>query len=311
MTVLAVDVGGTKIAAALVTWQDDEPPHILAKTQQATDLTGPQAVVEQIAQMAQQIAGDRQISAVGICVPAVVAHGTDRVIWAPNLPGWREVPLREMIQDRLSVPACVEYDGHAAVLGEWWAGAAKGYQNVAMIIIGTGIGGGLIVDDRLWSGRNRLAGAVGWFPLPGPGGVDHWEACASGPAIARRAQDLIRAGRTSELSPDSLTAKDVFDAARHGDALARQVIHEAAEITGQGIASVISLMNPDIVVLGGSIGRQGDLLLGTVRRVARRWAQPISAEGLPIVSSTLGEEAGLLGAAYAVYLRRLSASDNI
>src|SRR5262249_26317866 len=98
-----------------------------------------------------------------------------------------------------------------------------------------------------------------------------------------------------------------FDAARRADRLARQVIRAAAEVTGQGIASVISLANPDIVVLGGSIGQQGDLMLDTVRESAYRWAQPISAQELPIVSSALGEEAGLLGAAYAVYVRHLLA----
>src|SRR5206468_8487045 len=130
--------------------------------------------------------------------------------------------------------------------------------NGAMVIIGTGIGGGLIVGGRLWRGRDRLAGAVGWFPLLGPAGIDHWEALASGPAIARRVQDLIGSGRASELSADSLTAKDVFEAARRGDSLAQRVIEEAASITGQGVASVISMGNPDIVVLGCSIGRQGD-----------------------------------------------------
>ncbi len=303
MAVLAVDVGGTKIAAALIRREEDGQPVILAKTQQPTDLAGPQGVVEQMADMARQLAADSLFETVGISVPAVVAHGTDLVIWAPNLPGWRDVPLREMVQDRLSVPACIEYDGHAAVLGEWWAGAAKGYRNVAMVIIGTGIGGGLIVDGRLWPGRNRLAGAVGWFPLRGPVGVDYWENVASGPGITRRAQKLIQDGQRSELDPTSLTAKDVFDAARRGDPLARQVIDEAAGVIGQGVASVISLTNPDIVVLGGSIGQQGDLLLGKVQGVARRWAQPISARDLPIVSSMLGEEAGLFGAAHAAFLR--------
>jgi glucokinase len=303
MIVLAIDIGGTKTAAALIMRQDDGQPRILAKTQHPTDLTGPQAVVGQIASMAQQFGGEGEIGAVGVSVPAVVAVDTDRVIWAPNLPGWRDVPLREMVEDRLSLPACIEYDGHAAVLGEWWAGAARGYQNVAMIIIGTGIGGGLIIDGKLWPGRDRLAGAVGWFPLLGPDGVDHWESLASGPAIARRAQQLIEGGHASELNADTLTAKAVFEAARRGDGLSRQVVHEFAEITGQGVASVISMANPEIVVLGGSIGQQGDLLLDTVRESARRWAQPISAGDLPIISSTLGEEAGLLGAAYAVYLR--------
>jgi glucokinase len=300
--VLAVDVGGTKIAAAVVTRQG----RILDKRRLPTDLSGPQAVVEQIMALAGHINGGHSIGGAGVSVPAVLEPETDRVLWAPNLPGWQEVPLREMLHARLEVPVFVEYDGQAAVLGEWWVGAARGCQNVACIVIGTGIGGGFIVEGRLWRGRNRLAGAVGWIPLPGADGLDHWENLASGPAIARRAKLLIRNGQASDLNAETLSAKDVFDAAREGDALAGQMVRETAILIGQGVASVISMANPEMVVLGGSIGQQGDLLLDTVRENVRRWAQPVSGRDVSIVSSALGEEAGLLGAAYAVYLRDTS-----
>lgn len=300
MAVLAADVGGTKVAVALVTSQGD----IVARARQATDLAGPEAVADQVAQMTRTMTGQDQLQAVGACVPAALAgRGTDRVIWAPNLPGWRDVPFREMLEERLNVPVFLEFDGHSAALGEWWVGAAKGYQNVAVVIIGTGIGAGFIVDGKLWSGRDRLAGAVGWFPLAGPQGIDHWENLASGPAIARRAQQLLEAGHESVLDAAACTARNVFAAARQDDSLARQVIREAAETIGQGLASVISLANPEIVVLGGSIGQQGDLLLDTVREAVAHWAQPISARNVPIVSSALGEEAGLVGAARAAYQR--------
>jgi len=299
MPILAVDVGGTKVAAALVTRRG----RIIGRERQPTSLDGPAVLVEQIAEAARLLARRQHIRAVGVCVPAVLERDTDRVLWAPNLPGWKDVPLREMLRDRLGIPAFVEYDGHAAVLGEWWAGAGRGYRQVASVIIGTGIGGGLIVDGRLWRGRDRLAGAVGWFPVLGPEGLDHWENVAAGPAIARRVRQLIAAGAVSALSADDLAAKDVFDAARRGDPLACRVIRETAEVIGQGVASVISLANPEIVILGGSVGQQGDLLLEPVRQAVTRWAQPISARDVPIVSSTLGEEAGLLGAAYAAFLR--------
>jgi glucokinase len=299
MNLLAIDIGGTKIAWALVT----SDGQISAKHQQPTDLSGPQAVIEQIAAYAQAL--DQQLEAIGISLPAVLEHNTDRVIWAPNLPGWRDLPFREMVQDRLKLPVFIEYDGHAAVLGEWWMGTARGYRNVVSVIIGTGIGGGCIIDGALWRGRDRLAGASGWFPMAGPEGLDHWENLAAGPAVARRAQSLIHSGRASSLAPTGVTAKAVFDAARQGDALAQQVVEETARFIGQGLATIISLANPEIIVLGGSIGQQGDLLLGTARQTARRWAQPVSAHEMAIVSSILGEEAGLLGAAYAA-LSRLS-----
>ena len=299
MNLLAVDVGGTKIAAALVTPEGA----ILAKTQQPTSQAGPQAVVAQIAAMHEELATE-PLLAVGVAVPAALtAPESDRVLWAPNLAGWRDVPLREMLAERLGIPACLEYDGHASALGEWWAGAGRGYHSLASIIIGTGIGGGFVHDGHIWAGRDRLAGAVGWLPLHSPNGPSHWEDLAAGPAIARRASAALAAGEPSTLSPDGLTARDVFQAARQGDVLALRVVLETAEIIGQGVAAVISFANPDIVVLGGSIGRQGDLLLAPVRAAAAHWAQPISAEALPIVSSTLGEEASLLGAALTALIR--------
>ncbi len=300
MALLAVDVGGTKIAVALVTGDGC----ILDKCQEPTAQGSPAAAVEQIAVLSQRIASLANMDCVGVAVPAALADvETDRVLWAPNLAGWRDISLREMLSERLGIPVFLEYDGHAAVLGEWWVGAGKGYRTVASIVIGTGIGGGFIVEGRLLAGRNRLAGALGWMPQAGPDGIDHWENLAAGPAIARHAEQLLARGASSVLQAGNLTARDVFDAARGGDTLALQVVDEAAEWIGRGVASVVSLVNPEVVVLGGSVGRQGDLLLPIIRAAVRRWAQPISAEALPIVSSVLGEEANLLGAAYSALLR--------
>jgi glucokinase len=292
MTVLAVDIGGTKTALALVGSQGE----IRAKEIQSTDADHPETTIRQILAFAQGHA----IKAVGVCVPAVLEHATDRLLWLPNLQGWNGYPLRETLTAGLGCPVALEYDGHAAVLGEWWAGAARGCQSVASIIIGTGIGGGFVVDGRLWRGRDRLAGAVGWIPLAGPDGIDHWENLASGPAVARRLTQLRAAGGVTRLTGE-ITARDVFDAARQGDALARQVVDEAALYIGYGTAAVISLVNPQMVVLGGSVGQQADLLLDTVQQTVARWAQPVSARDVPIVCSTLGEDANLLGMTYVAH----------
>ena len=297
MIALAVDVGGTKVAAAAI----NRDGQILQKTNAPTDLSGPQAVVEQIVTMSQELFADDAPAAVGICVPAVLEHVTDRVLWAPNLPGWEGADVKTMLSTSLGVPVTIEYDGHAAVLGEWWAGEGRGYSSIASIIIGTGIGGGFIVDGQLWRGRDRLAGAVGWFPVRTQDGLAHWEAVASGPAIARRASRLIAQGQTTELSGDGLTAKMVFDAARKGDNVACLAIEETAEYIGYGIAAVTSFANPQIIILGGSIGQHADLILPTVSRTAAEWSQPYSARNLPIVCTKLGEEAGLLGAAYSAF----------
>jgi glucokinase len=302
MALLAVDIGGTKIAQALVT----RDGLFAARAEQPTDHSGPQAVIAQIAAFAQE----HTLDAAAVSIPAVLELGTDRVLWAPNLPGWREVPLRELLRERLGCPVFVEYDGHAAVLGEWWAGAAKGCSSVVSVIIGTGIGGGVIVDNRLWRGRDRLAGAVGWSPITGPDGLDHWENLAAGPGIAQQARRLLHQGVASTLAADTLTARDVFDAARAGDALAAQVVNQAATLIGQGVSGLISFVNPHIVVLGGSVGQQGDLLLPGVRAAVGRWTQPVSGRAVPIVSSALGANANLLGVAYTAFSTLTSGEAN-
>lgn len=157
-TVLAVDIGGTKIAAAGVTGSRQ----IVARRREATPVTGPTDLMPRLTAML----ADLQLEAgspvaVGIGLPAMLEPNSDRVLWAPNIPGCRDVLLREPLEQALRVPVFLEYDGHTAVLGEWWQGAGRGYQNVVFSIIGTGIGGGMIVNGTLYRGRNRLAGAAG------------------------------------------------------------------------------------------------------------------------------------------------------
>jgi glucokinase len=310
---LAVDLGGTKVAAALMSVDGE----ILLRKEEPTCQLGPQPGIDQIAGLleALQVTGKvtaSQIRGVGIGIPAVLEEGSDHVIWAPNLAGWRDVALRPALEKRLGLPVMVEYDGHTAILGEWWRGAGRGYRSLAMVIVGTGIGGGLILDGKLFRGRDRLAGAAGWFALtenaermdPYGQSIGHWESLAAGPGIARRAQALLKDYPDSSLHQlEALTARQIFEAARRSDPLAQQVVEQTASLLGLGVANIISLVNPEIVILGGSIGRQDDLLLPRLRQVVLRWAQPASARSVSIVASQLGADAGLYGAAYAVLAR--------
>jgi glucokinase len=313
--VLAVDIGGTKIAAAII----NEAGEIEERLQASTNRDGPSAGIAQIAEISTRLLEKRglalsDILAVGIGIPAVLEPATDRVIWAPNLPGWRHVALRESLQELIALPVFVEYDGHTAVLGEWWVGAGRGYDSCVDVIIGTGIGGGMILDGRLIRGNDRLAGAAGWIAMSSDDlsegnterRIGQWEKLAAGPGIATRAALRLPLYPESELAATTgeLSARDVFDAARKGDPLARQIVDETADIIGVGVANIVSLINPQIVILGGSIGAQGDLLLPRVREAVQAVAQPISAQTVHIQSSTLATDAGLLGAAYAAISRR-------
>lgn len=311
---LAVDLGGTKTAAALITAAGE----LALRSEQPTCQDGPEPLIAQIASMLHSlvqspVAANRHIAGVGVGIPAVLEPETDFVIWGPNLSGWRNVDLRGALERMVGLPVFVEYDGHTAVLGEWWRGAARGVRSAAMIIAGTGIGGGLILDGRLYRGRDRLAGAAGWFAMtPDAGTADlhgrsigHWESLAAGPGVARRAAALLPAhpeSRLHSVSESDLSARMIFELARKGDALAERVVAETAELIGLGVANVVSLVNPEIVVLGGSIGRQPEIL-PVVRVVVNRWAQPASAGSVKICTSELGADAGLYGAAYAALSR--------
>lgn len=312
--VLAVDLGGTKLAVAVVS------PHgeLLAQLQEPTCQDGPQAGIEQIARMARTLLDAPEIAplkveAVGVGIPAVLERDSDFVIWGPNLNGWRDVALSPALEAALDLPVFVEYDGHTAVLAEYWLGAGRGFHSVVDVIIGTGIGGGMILEDHLVRGFNRLAGAAGWFVLASDPdlrddrahSIGFWEAIAAGPGLA------VQARAELPLHPDSLlahlthplTAVDIFRAAEQHDRFATQLLERLAGWLGLGIANIVSLVNPEVVILGGGVGSQCARLLPSIQEIVQRWAQPISARAVQLKISPLGGQAGLFGAAYAAWLR--------
>lgn len=276
-TVLAVDLGGTKTALARVDAQG-------AVGDRRTLVSSPtlEGSVEQIA------AAAIGVDAVGVVVPGIYTVSTGRA-WCPNLWGMEDVPLRDALRDRLNVDVFIDSDRSGYVLGESWLGAARGLRDVAFVAIGTGIGVGILSDGAVIRGAHGIAGAAGWFALNHEwiepyAQVGCWEAEAAGPAVAR----LAGAG----------DAKTVVASARAGDRAALDVLHRAARYTGMGVANLISVLNPEVVVLGGGLMQgAGDLLLDRIRATAARWAQPIAAARCRIELTQLGEAAGLLGAA--------------
>jgi glucokinase len=315
-TLLAVDIGGTKTAVAVVTIEG----RILTRLAEPTLQEGPAAGIQQIIALLESVMdkggiNPRQVDGIGVGIPAVLEPGSDFIIWGPNLNGWRNVDLRGALESHFNLPVCIEYDGHTAVLGEWWMGAGKGFQSVMSIIIGTGVGGGMVLDGKLIRGMNRLAGAVGWFILDHACQTDavreralgSWESRIAGPGIAAKARKLMEEN-LSAISPlkskgDRVSARDVFEAAREGDPLAMKIAGEEAELLGMGIANVVSLVNPEIVILGGSVGSNASFLLPEIKTVMEKYAHPISSQSVLVVTSQLGADAGLFGAAYGILLR--------
>lgn len=315
--VVAVDIGGTKILAALVSEQGG----IVARHRADTPARGVDAVLDVIAasvravQQAARVPAN-QVVAAGVGAPGPLNPESGIVFEAPNLPGWRDVPLKARLEARLSLPVFVEHDATAAALGEWWLGAGRGVHDLIYLTISTGIGGGIITGDQVVHGASGTAGEVGHMTIDVNGppcscgrSTGCLEVLASGTAIARMAREAIAAGkRTAVLAlaggdPEAIGADHVEAAAREGDAVAAQIFTRAATYLGVGVANLLNLLNPARVIIGGGVSKAGDLLFDPVRRIARQRAFERPGRDVEIVPAALGDDVGAIGAA-AVALQR-------
>lgn len=287
MPVLAIDLGGTKLATAVV----DHEGRILSIRNEPVQKSSFRATVEQVAVEAHavvEVSGVAwsNLSRAGVIVPGI-ATGSG-FAWAPNLWGDEDVPLLHELSERLPLRLTVESDRAGYALGEHWLGVSQGLDDVIFVAVGTGIGAGILSGGRLIRGIGGAAGSVGWMALNSQfedlyAAIGCWEAEAAGPAVARSA------GRAS--------ARSVVSAARSGDADCCLALRKAAQYIGMGVANLISIFNPQMVVLGGGLMQAGELLLDPIRREAGKWALPRAAVHARIELSQLGEIAGVLGAA--------------
>ena len=285
-SVIAVDLGGTKLSTAVV----DQNGCLYGRTKRPVARTGLSDSVKQIELAIHESVDASQatdIQAVGLIVPGIFDAGTGKA-WAPNLWGHAHVPLLAELSKTIELPITIDSDRAGYVLGEQWLGAARGLRDVVFLAIGTGIGAGILSGGRLLHGSTGIAGAVGWFALTPHHHEEYesmgcWEAEAAGPALARRL--------------NASSAEDVVSAARGGDPAALAAVEETARYLGLGIANLVSILNPEMIVLGGGLMQAGDLFLPAIRRVMPIWAQPIAAQQVRIELTQLGEDAGLLGAA--------------
>jgi glucokinase len=301
-----VDVGGTKVSSALF----GPDGRMCARSKIPLDRENAEKAAGQVARVLRDLedAAVREggrIRAAAVCVPGIV-YQTSGLVWAPNVPGWIHFPLRERLSEAVSFPVLIESDRAAYVSGEVWCGATRGARDVVFLAVGTGIGAGIISGGRLIRGAEDISGAVGWFAL-NPGFKAEYaetgcfEAEASGSGVARRARRLLETGASSEMVRlaggriADVTAETVAAAARLNDPAALKIMAETASYLAMGIANIVSILNPRIVVLGGGLFQAADLLLEPIRRDIKRWAQPLAAKDLQVVVSELGEDAGLFG----------------
>jgi glucokinase len=274
---------------------------------------GPSAVIAVMVQEIRDVLGLASaygtVRGMGVAAPGPLDPWTGVVHFAPNLPGWREVPLKRTLEDAVGLPATVGNDANLAVLGEALFGAGRGHANLIYLTVSTGVGSGILVDGRLLVGARGLAAEAGHVvvQLDGPacacGNRGCLESVASGTAIAARAAERLAGGEPSSLRQEmgEISAEHVANAADAGDALARSVLTDAARAMGVGIASLVHLFNPSLVALGGGVTRSGELWWTTLLESVRRATLPGFERGLEIVPTQLGDDVGLLGAAAAVF----------
>jgi len=305
--VIGVDLGGTNIKAGAVSYDG----RVLFRCRTTTEgHMGPAAVVDRIAQAIRDclagVEGGRERTA-GVCVgspgPLDLKNGV--VLTAPNLPGWVNVPLRAMVEERVGLPCVVENDANAAALGEQWVGAGSGADSLVLLTLGTGIGGGIVLNGKIWHGFTGVAAEIGHMSInpDGPacncGGRGCIEAYASATAMVRRMREAIAAGRHSSLASkgEKLTARDIYEACVAGDQAALENMHTTGFYLGVAIANILNVLNPEVVVLSGGVTAAGDLLLRPIQQTVREHALEAAREGVRICFSALGDDAGVIGAA--------------
>ncbi|HEX7243043.1 MAG TPA: ROK family protein [Longimicrobiaceae bacterium] len=318
--VVGVDLGGTNIVVGLLPLEGGE---VLGLRSMPTDsVRGAKFVVDRIVGMVEHAiqevlaehGGTRdQVAGVGIGSPGPLDRGTGTVINTPNL-GWRNFPLRDLISNAVHLPATLDNDANCATYGEWWLGAGRGTRALVGFTLGTGIGGGIVLDGEIYHGCSDVAGEIGHMTIDSNGrkckcgNYGCLEQYASGPAIALRAVEGIEAGAETVLvdmvggKMDDITAATVYEATVQGDPYATEVMKDTAKFLGAGIASIINILNPEMVVIAGGVTRAGDTLFDPLRAEVRRRAFKSAQECCRIVPAELPGTAGVVGAA-AVFKR--------
>ena len=305
--VFAADLGGTHLRVALI----DEEGRIHAqrkeRTPRDTDAAG---VVRALVEAARSCASEKGVNSsliggASIVVPGTVSKDNRTVLQVPNLPSLDNVALKPILEGQLGWPVVLENDANAAAIGEMWLGAARGHRSVICITLGTGVGGGIILDGELWRGADGSAGEIGHTsvdPFVGPrckcGNRGCLEVFASATAIVRMTREELANHPESVLLSEGLTAKRVFNAGRdEGDQLALDVFKRMGTYLGVGVANLINLLNPEIIVIGGGVVNGWKLFERVMRQEVASRAFPLTAERVRIVPSESGDNAGLLGAA--------------
>lgn len=306
---LGIDLGGTKVSAAIFDQSGNmgERDHFLLEGRGGSDIG------ELIVSLCDSVCkkadlSKESIKGIGVCVPGI-AYSTTGNVWAPNIPGWENYPLkRELSEAFPNSIIAIESDRTCYIVGEEKVGSAKGCKNAIFLAVGTGIGAGIMIDGMVLHGKSDIVGAIGWMALKPPYD-EEWEACgcfethASGEGIAKQAKKILRHqsysdynGKLREIPIDEITSYEVFENYFKGDPVASKVIETAIEMWGMATANLVSLFNPELIIFGGGVFGPAIPLIGRIYEEAKKWAQPISINQVKFLPTALPKEAGLYGA---------------
>ena len=309
MSLLGIDLGGTKLSSAIFS---EDGTLLLKETVALENRRGKEVGLLITDQIGKFLNSDKlnsnEVSSIGISVPGI-SHTESGTVWAPNIPGWDDYPLSEEVKSVCgSIPVSIDSDRACYMLGELWQGNARGCRNAVFLAVGTGIGAGILVNGEILRGSHDIAGAIGWMALNRPFD-DKYISCgcfeyhASGDGVARVTRDLLKEDKTysGELKNkqiEGISSYDVFSAFENGDYIAQKVIGISIEFWGMAVANLVSLFNPEKVIMGGGVFGPAVKLIPAVKKEAEKWAQPISIKQMEITASGLAGDAGVFGAGY-------------
>lgn len=311
---IGIDVGGTNVKIALV---DGEGKIIYSNSVPTYAQMGYEYTVNNIKQAIRDLMKEtntdaKEIEGIGFDFPGQVDYKTGVVKLAPNIPGWINVPIAQMIEEEFNIPTRIDNDVRCAALGELKFGAGKGCENFVCITVGTGIGSGLVINGQLVRGAANAAGEIGHIklqmnggPICGCGDTGCLEAFASGPSIVAMAQEYLKGGKSTKFremagADGEITPYIVAKAAEAGDPVAKRIFEIVGTYIGMGLVSVINLLNPEKVIIGGGVAAAGNLLLDPIRKTIKERAMVVAGNSVEIVPAELGNSAGVIGASMLV-----------
>ena len=313
--VIGVDLGGTQIKYGAVNLEGELMTSLVRPTEAEK---GPIVIIRNIANTVREISEDGDLKALelvglGVASPGPLSSKEGIIYLAPNLPGWREVPLRRLLEDETGLLVHVENDTNSAAVGEYWNGAGKGAENIIVLTLGTGIGGGIILNGRLYTGTMGTAGEVGHMVIEskGPpcpcGSQGCLEMLASATAVVKRARGKIEKGYSSLIKDlveghlENLTSLHVYEACTEGDSLAIKVMEEAGRYLGIGISNLIKLFDPQMIILGGGMSKAGEFLFDPLRDEVEKRICTFTGFDVPVIPAELENNAGVIGISYLVF----------